>query len=832
MRTNKFVILSLILSFMVSGLYAEKLSGVVNDDRNQSIANAEVFAYGYASGTPDSMFYSATSNENGLFSFDHLVNGTYYIQAHSFGDLYSETAGPYEITENSDILGVELIIQFGSVEFGTVSGLVKMDDETPVAWASLELFTNASDSSRYPYFSYSDENGHFIFQDVEPGEYDLISYHPLGFRKDYPDKITVVANQETKDITIVFSQDDLAFGSLSGFVKTDTGLPLEGVEIEVYSEGFNNRIADSSIFIPKITTTDAEGKYAFNELAPGEYLVSSVHPVGGYKQLDAPVEVIANQAVTAADIIYTTDEIATGYVTGSVMIGSGSTPAVGAFIEFISINSDSLTFYRIAPVLTDEAGHYKATLSPGKYIVMCQYSDSQILYFVQYYDDAQDMDSATKIEVNAEQTVQNIDFTIPEPLVLPNVSVSGVVSDEQGNALAGATVELIIQLAGYGWYCDSLNMNDLITQTDSDGKYSFLLNDVNSPATQIIVAASAEGYLREFYDNQKEFYLADVLVPGEQTVFDNIDFALATEPAALPYTFSGIVLSDEGVAIVGAEVTAYHTDDFSITSTRTDAEGKYELGNLFEGNYVIQFYAPGFIPEFFDNKENWELADLLTPDQSLSNINASLTPFSPDSSSGKIMGTVSAVDGAELGGVLVSIKNSTGNTVGFDFTDSYGQYRIDGLKNGNLTVAANRVQYEYKRDELNLPDATSPTRIHNISLQKTDAATSISTNLTGKNLPSGIELNGNYPNPFNPVTNIRFTLNQAARVTVTIYNIMGQEIIQLKNSSNAAGTQSLQWNALNKNGVRVQSGVYLYRVNATFENGKKATQTGRMLLVK
>ncbi|MBA65778.1 MAG: hypothetical protein CMG55_08260 [Candidatus Marinimicrobia bacterium] len=93
--------------------------------------------------------------------------------------------------------------------------------------------------------------------------------------------------------------------------------------------------------------------------------------------------------------------------------------------------------------------------------------------------------------------------------------------------------------------------------------------------------------------------------------------------------------------------------------------------------------------------------------------------------------------------------------------------------------------------------------------------------------PKEFVLLGNYPNPFNPVTTLRFDLDYTSKVNVTVYNILGNEIITLQNGELHAGRHAIQWNANNTYGQKVPSGLYLYRV--TSDN---RILTGKMLLMK
>ncbi|MCH8875056.1 T9SS type A sorting domain-containing protein [candidate division KSB1 bacterium] len=72
----------------------------------------------------------------------------------------------------------------------------------------------------------------------------------------------------------------------------------------------------------------------------------------------------------------------------------------------------------------------------------------------------------------------------------------------------------------------------------------------------------------------------------------------------------------------------------------------------------------------------------------------------------------------------------------------------------------------------------------------------------------------NYPNPFNPSTTITFAVPEASEVTLAIYNLRGQLIQTLHSGPIAAGQHSVVWNGNDSRGVKVASGVYVYRLEA------------------
>jgi hypothetical protein len=88
---------------------------------------------------------------------------------------------------------------------------------------------------------------------------------------------------------------------------------------------------------------------------------------------------------------------------------------------------------------------------------------------------------------------------------------------------------------------------------------------------------------------------------------------------------------------------------------------------------------------------------------------------------------------------------------------------------------------------------------------------------SGGELPEAFKLEQNFPNPFNPSTTIRFELPKSARVTLTIYNILGQTVRTLVDEDRPAGVHNVRFDA-----AGLASGVYFYRLMAgNFVQAKK-----------
>ena len=93
--------------------------------------------------------------------------------------------------------------------------------------------------------------------------------------------------------------------------------------------------------------------------------------------------------------------------------------------------------------------------------------------------------------------------------------------------------------------------------------------------------------------------------------------------------------------------------------------------------------------------------------------------------------------------------------------------------------------------------------------------------------PDVFALEQNYPNPFNPSTTINFSLAADSKVSLTVFDILGQEVANLINGNVAAGSHEINFNASN-----VNSGVYFYRIDATGVDGTNFTSVKKMILTK
>ncbi len=197
--------------------------------------------------------------------------------------------------------------------------------------------------------------------------------------------------------------------------------------------------------------------------------------------------------------------------------------------------------------------------------------------------------------------------------------------------------------------------------------------------------------------------------------------------------------------------------------------------------------------------------------------------------------TVRIVDanGNPVSGATVSGEWSGGATDTDEFTtDSNGEgsavsnWKFGG---GEFTFCVTNVSksgYTYDESANNMTCASTDGSSSSIVPNNGDVASTIGVE-EAKAMMGG-KLHGNYPNPFNPSTQITFYVEQDAHVQVSIYNILGKKVATLFDNDASVGLHTVRWNAQDSNGGKVTSGYYIYRIQMS--NGK--VFTGKMLLLK
>ncbi len=174
----------------------------------------------------------------------------------------------------------------------------------------------------------------------------------------------------------------------------------------------------------------------------------------------------------------------------------------------------------------------------------------------------------------------------------------------------------------------------------------------------------------------------------------------------------------------------------------------------------------------------------------------------------------------ELGWITATETNNMGFEI--ERKAGNGSFEKVGFVAGNGTTTETRT---YSFTDKNLSAAVYTYRLKQVDLNgESEYTNEIEVNV---DLPAEFGLSQNYPNPFNPSTMINFALPVEAKVTVKVFDAIGQEVAILVNGNIAAGNHSVSFDA-----SKLNSGLYVYTISAEGVDGKKFNKTMKMMLLK
>ncbi len=107
------------------------------------------------------------------------------------------------------------------------------------------------------------------------------------------------------------------------------------------------------------------------------------------------------------------------------------------------------------------------------------------------------------------------------------------------------------------------------------------------------------------------------------------------------------------------------------------------------------------------------------------------------------------------------------------------------------------------------------------------SSSTIPTNSTADILPDAYGLSQNSPNPFNPVTSIKYAVKADGQVNVNVFNVLGQNVRTLVDQYQPAGAYEVVWDGTDNAGQTTASGIYFYRIKVN-----DFSETKKMVLMK
>jgi subtilisin-like proprotein convertase family protein len=334
---------------------------------------------------------------------------------------------------------------------------------------------------------------------------------------------------------------------------------------------------------------------------------------------------------------------------------------------------------------------------------------------------------------------------------------------------------------------------------------------------------------------------------ARQDLLENVVAHLLTPESAAEGSVSGkVVLSGEA----SFEGVVVRTDPMGLADT-TDASGNYLIEGLYNGSYEITAIKSGF-------GDSTVTVDIVGGG-AVENVDFTLYPVLeyldspgiaiPDNNPTGVRVYIDVPVDAEIasldcyvnlthtyrGDLIIELTSPEGTTVrlhdrtGGTAEDIVTWYDAETDPDGPGTMADFSGESCQGSWELWVSDQAGSDlgTLHKWGLRLAFPPSTAGADLVDNQIPKVHFLARNYPNPFSPVTHLRFGLPGDQQVEIAIYNVQGQKVRLLASRAYPAGIHAVAWDGTDSSGRAVASGVYFCRFHAG-----AFTTTQRMLLMK
>ncbi len=458
-------------------------------------------------------------------------------------------------------------------------------------------------------------------------------------------------------------------GTVTGTITDNNAAPLSGALV----------LADSVVCCNSaFVLTQADGTYALIDMLPGSYTIRA-NATGFVSEFYDGAFTFA-----AADDVFVTPGGTQSNIDIQLGTGGGIAGAVvdgnGVPLANVVVSASSFDCCSGSATVTGADGTYTINqLGPGSYVVHADLPG----YAPEYYDNVYDFDLATLVPVTNEDTTPSIDFALNQ-----GGSISGFITDENGDPLVGASV--------YGGRNGSC-CGDGYGNTGIDGSYT--LTGLAPGDYRVFVEAF--GYPPKYYIDAFDPYAAtEVSIADGQSV---TDINVQMTPGG---SIAGTIMDSDGVPIEGAFVAAQSQFCCISFGATTEPDGTYVIEGIAAGSYYVRAAAPGFSTELWDNVFSYDAASIVnvTSANESSGIDFTLEP------GGSISGLVTNDIGEGISGASVFVEPvpCCGTGYGYTSTDFNGFYTVSDLAPGDYVVRADATGFagEYFDDTYDFGAAT------------------------------------------------------------------------------------------------------------------------------
>jgi hypothetical protein len=514
-----------------------------------------------------------------------------------------------------------------------------------------------------------------------------------------------------------------------------------------------------------VAVTDTGGHFAFDAVAVGPWGAQAV--LAGYEPAFAPVFVLDGQT---AHVMLMLRGIPTGVgrVEGVVLLPNHGGPAVGATVVLFRARGDSLV------AMSDDSGRFAFdSARVGEhdiYAALAGYLTAHGHVFV--------MDGLTAHVMLVLRSIPTGVGRVEGVVLLPN----------HGGPAVGATV-VLFRARG----------DSLTTVSDDSGRFAF----DSARVGEHDIYAALTGYLTAH---------GRVFVRDGQTA--RVMLVLRTPPTGFGRVEGAVLLPEHGGPAVGATVVLFRARGDSLV-TMSDDSGRFAFDSARVGEHDIYATLTGYLPAHGEvHVRDGQTAHVI------------LILHSAPTGGGTVSGTVLLADSTPAPGAFVWLAGRGRHGMYHTGTDSLGHFLMEHVRAGQYFIMAGVPHVGFASAEITVADS----QVTEVTLVLSDSThrgrnpfdSPESADESSAEVPVTHFMAHNYPNPFNPITTIEYSIPTAGDVKLAVYDLMGRETAVLVNGYRNAGTYSAMWN-----GSDVPSGVYFYRLTAG-----SLSSVSRMILMK
>jgi len=539
-----------------------------------------------------------------------------------------------------------------------------------------------------------------------------------------------------------------------------------------------------------------------------------------------PITLVAKHKTTKAYAVQEFTMLVTKYpgtVIGVVEGVGDRLPISGARIVLMHINP-SISYETV----TDSAGEFRIdNVEAGQLYAYAEPPGND--HIAQWYLLGRTIREGTTRDLYVDSTLE-YRFTL-----LPNLGdltpVSGVVEDKLGDPVKDVRVSFVrknnfIHIGDITRISNPLDFTGFVIDTSvytaSDGKFEVYLQNGDDYYT--IVEKS--GFLPSVATATPNAVQTNALearaIRAESGSGDlkyriiSTDISTNTIEGAVASSKTGVskkavvVLVDSELKRGAGGGATYR----NFRSTTTDSTGYYKFNNLSSGttySVLAVPLEPEMVPQYFSSwggTSKFMESEGITASGSKQNIDLELNQVRTDGI-GIIYGQVlvkKANDIVPAPGTLLFARDEGSNEIiGYAISDSTGWYSIVGLPSGQYKIHAESPGYG--------SDVSPSTLLFYTNIIESSAIVhfllNLSTAVDRTVVPSELALDQNYPNPFNPVTTIRFAVPNEQRISLRVFNTLGNEVAVLVEDRVEPGTHTISFDA-----QHLPSGLYYYQLRS------------------